>query len=74
MELLSSVKRKTRVSSSATLSTEGILSPENKRIKDVEDELSCHESAIETTASVLREMSATSVEQGDKKQDGHNSR
>ena len=44
MELLSSVKRKTRVSSSsATLSTEGILSPENKRIKDVEDELSCHE-------------------------------
>ena len=44
MELLSSVKRKTRVSSSsATLSTEGIPSPENKRIKDVEDELSCHE-------------------------------
>ena len=34
MELLSSVKRKTRVSSSsATLSTEGILSPENKRKK-----------------------------------------
>ena len=67
MELLSSVKRKTRVSSSsATLSTEGILSPENKRIKDLEDELSCHESAIETAASVLCEMSATSAEQGDK--------
>ena len=40
--------------------------PENKRIKDVEDELNCHESAIETAASVLREMSVTSVEQDDK--------
>ena len=48
------------------MSTEEILSPENKHIKDVEDELSCHESAIETAASVLHEMSVTSVEQGDK--------
>ena len=40
----------------------------NKRLhtKDIEDELSCHESAIEAAASVLHEMSSTSVEQGDK--------
>ena len=60
MALPTSVKRKTRKSSS--------LSPEYKRLKDVEEDLSSHEeSAIEAESveSLLPEMSAIDAEQGD---------
>ena len=60
MALPTSVKRKTRKSSR--------LSPEYKRLKDVEEDLSSHEeSAIEAESveSVLPEMSAMDAEQGD---------
>ena len=61
MALPTSGKRKTRKSSS--------LSPEYKRLKDVEEELSSHEeSALKpkvSIESVLPEMSAMDAEQGD---------